>query len=330
MPSRNRKRIGENPSRMRAIYDIIRKGLAFSGRRAVYLEFSCPLELLHFELTRDDQGKVRAYLSLNNLAVRRVLRIEGDVLWTDSMTGEQLRVPFIADELRTAPRGRFKLQLSTNQLPGADRVDMTFRRVAFDGDADNIWEQDPDGLREIEPPPAPSGRELNKLVAIAGDDAENFPLRAAGHWFCVCGRANPPDDEKCVRCGRDQQTVFETLTRNAVLEADPPAPPDRPAREPEIPTFLNRPDDLGNEPASAEPSPSEEMALLRHRLVAQRGPLVRRTVFILSALILALLLIYAFQWLGEQKQRALEIHPPVRIQQTIAPRPTVQSIFNDV
>lgn len=286
----------------------------FVEAQAVYLDLSCPLELLGYELSRDDQGKVRAYLHLNNLTERRVERIAGDIRWIHSGSGRQIAAPFIADQLTTPARDTFKLQLSTDCLPGADQLELVFSEISFqDGGPD--WTQNADRLKRIEEPLPPVGAELNRLVAAAGVDAQNFPLVTGDYWICVCGRPNPAELNHCARCQRHQEDVLERLNRKAVLSGETPALTGGAVPEPEIPSFLGF--DAPEPPPEVERRQrlTQELDMLHRQFKSQRNLLIRRSVFLLAVVVIVLLLMYTFEWLGDMQQQARDIIPPVRVEQ---------------
>ncbi len=273
------------------------------------LDLSCPLELIEHELTRDDLGKVRAYISLYNLSDRPVVRIEGAVHWICSRTDARVSAPFIADRLVTESQRPFKIQLSSADCPGADGLEVTFRQLKFDGG--RKWIGRPEDLLRIEPPSAPPGSELNRLVAAAGADARHFPVDAGAYWLCVCGRPNAAGEALCARCARVKDAVLTRLSRENVLSGATPAL-HAPAASAEIPRFL-----------TGEPAPPDKkdvaarvLAALQAQCRAQRTVLLRRTLFLLAAIAVMAALVSSWRWLSAQSDLAKDIRPAVRIEQT--------------
>lgn len=285
----------------------------------MYLDLSCPLEMLGYELLRDDNSNLRVYLLVGNLSRSRVSLIEGEVRWISRARGVSVDVPFTADDMRAGPRAQFKLQMSTSQPHDADHVELVFHRIGFE-DASSDWQHDPSRLVQVDPPNVPKGRQLNMLLAVAGRDALNFPHQSSTHWMCVCGRANPPEQMACARCERDRDDVLHSLSQSAILIDGASNVPVVPIAEPEIPEFLT--------PPASEPKPVSEAEqtnqaydALRSQLRGQRNVLLRRSIFLLSVVVIVLLLMYAFEWLTEKQQQALEIRPPVKIEQSEDPEP---------
>lgn len=278
----------------------------------MYLDLSCPLELLSFELSRDDHGKIRAYLHLNNLSSRRIARIEGQVHWLDSKTGGRQVAPFVADQLRTQSQRPFKIQLSYAGSPGIDGLEMVFDRLGFtDGGPD--WLGDENRLCRIEPPPLPEGAELNLLLRAAGRDAQHFPVKIGEYWLCVCGRPNGTRSARCARCHRPKAKVLGRYARGKVVSGETPGV-HRIARKVEIPRLL--PNARARDREAAERVVDGLAGAYR----AQRRVLVRRSVFLAVAVVVVVAVVGAYRWLGEKSEEAKGMYPPARVESTAPPR----------
>ncbi len=282
----------------------------------MYLDLTCPLELLSAELLRDDRRKVRAYLLMNNLAPHRIARIEGEIHWIQEASAERASMPFAVDGLRAGAGERFKLQLSTDQMPDADDVELVIHRIGYGGGGKD-WVGNPEDLIRIEEPLPPAPAELNKLVSLAGQDARAFPLKTSGYWICVCGRPNRIGSD-CARCGRGMEHVLENFNRKTVLAGGPAQVvlDSLPGKaEPEIPAFLFEREGASR-PKDSRQSLREELEELRAQYVSQRNLLIRRSIFLGITVVLVLLVIYAFEWLGAKQQQAKDIRPPVRVEES--------------
>ena len=271
----------------------------------MYLDLSCPLEMQSFELSHDDTGKVRAYLELNNLSSRRIESIDGEVHWIDGKTGKRISAPFIADQLRTESQSPFRIQLSSGDNPGTNEIEMTFDRLGFTDGGPEWLGLEIDRVR-IQAPEIPPGMELNRLLGAVGRDAHNFPVCADGYWICVCGRPNATGDACCMRCRRDRDTVLNVFTRGKVLSGETPAI-FAPAMEPEAPYFLSN---------EAQERETAEVVVDRlwQQYRTQRGMLVRRSVFLVLAVVLVAITVNVMGWLGEKREVAREMRPPVPIE----------------
>ena len=278
------------------------------GGARLYLDLYCPIELLSFELLRDDTGKVRAYLTLNNLSNVHAVSIEGTVHWIDTKSDHRTDTAFTADQFKPGKQKPFKLQLATADNPNTDEIELTIHRVQFDRDKPD-WIGKPEDRLRIEGPLIPRGSELNKLLQAAGYDAAHFPLRTKSYWICICGRPNPIGDSNCARCNRKQTLVFSKYTRAKVLSGE---------TEPQHTQKLKL-----DVPDYAKPSPRElaeqGLELLAEQYKEQRNILIRRSLFLLIAAIIAFLLWQASSWLGEKRDLAKQMHRPVKVEATTAP-----------
>ena len=275
----------------------------------MYMDLSCPVELLHYELHRDDHLNVRAYLTLFNLSEFRVIKIAGSAIWHGQNGGA---APFVADQLNIEPKTEFRIQLSPNKQGEFSGITLQLNQIQFENKTE--WHAFGNAI-DVNLPPIPTGRELNMLVAAAGTNVRNFPIKAADHWVCVCGRANPESVIICARCGRDQRMVFAHLTPEALAKSELPAETNAETKF-EIPAYLGveakpvTPEELERQNAE------REMAELHSSLKFQRGVLARRSIFLIVLVLLVLLLSYTFEWLSGKQQQAKELIPPVKVEQT--------------
>lgn len=278
----------------------------------MYLDLTCPLEMVAHELSRDDMGKVRAYISLNNLSDSPVARIEGTVYWMNTATGQRIAAPFVADRLEMRSQRPFRIQLSTGDCPGADGLEIGFERLGFRGAPD--WAGGEEARVRIEMPLAPRGAELNRLLGAAGPDARNFPVRTSRYWICVCGRPNEPERAGCRRCGRQADDVLARYAQAKVRSGETPAVHARAAAA-EIPAFLD-----GDRP---DPRETALRALqgLRDQCRAQRATLIRRSLFLAALIAVCAGLALSMRWLSERSEIAKGVRPVQRAEQTDRDKP---------
>lgn len=262
------------------------------------IDLHCPVETRGYELTRDDRGKTRAYVRLFNLSGRRVRRLEGQVHF-EGPEGEQ-SLP-LAQDVDAAPRQMFTLALA---LPGSgEGLWLSFTKLRFeDGRAD--WIGHPSRLIQIPDMPAPDGRELNRLMAVAGRDAVCFPRRTGAYWVCVCGRPNAYRRQRCARCGRQRDQVLTRCSMAQVMEEQPLRTPSGDAIE--LPLMAP--------PPAQAPGEDSPIQRLHRRFLRQRSMLLRRT---LTMLVIALLLLLAAWLVGILRQAVQppQSIPPVKIEQ---------------
>ena len=280
---------------------------------ALRIDLHCPVELTGYELLHDDRGRTRAYLQLFNLSSQRISRLEAVAHFTDEDGNDQAQS--LCQQLDAGPRKAFTLSAAADALPGATGLWLAFTKLKFESGRPD-WIGHPGRLTEIPDLPAPDGRDLNKLMAIAGRDAVCFPRRAGAYWLCVCGRPNACRRKTCLRCGRDREQVLTLCDMAQVLKSRPILTPS--GDRIELPLMEGKP-----------PSTQKENAaqLLRRKFLRQRSLLVRRT---LTMLVIALLLVLG-AWLATalQKNAPPESIPPVKVQQqpSASPQKGGASVF---
>lgn len=234
------------------------------------LDLSCPIELRGYTLSYTDSA-VQASVRLYNLTNRRIASFEAVAKWRSRSTDRGIAMPLRAERLRAGGENGFRINLSCDHQPDADQLDLVFTFVRFeDGGAD--WRAGEGAIVDVSPLEPISSANLEALRHIAGSDAVCFPKQDRQTWRCVCGRTNALDDEKCMRCHRDQRSVLE-LTRESVLAQ--------------------------YEPAAANASAESEEALIADmhaRYLRQRSRLLRRTVVMtIAVLALTVLLVLNYQ-----------------------------------
>lgn len=270
------------------------------------IDLSCPIELLSFEIMHDDRLNTRAYLTLNNLSQDWVDGFDAVIRWSHSASGRKLDAAFSADRLHAAGGASFTVPLSTDQLPGADGLQLLIQRVRLD--SGEVWQGDPARLIEYAERPEPDGRLLNRLIEEAGEDVVCLPSERAEGWVCVCGRLNPSTRAQCARCGRDRAQVFRRFSRQALTsQAIPGRTPSAPARPP-------------------RPNRRQQQEALRRQFVRQRNLLIRRTITLIA---LAALIAVAAFWvssLAERRDEAKEFIPPTRMENSVQYPPAHTSI----
>lgn len=259
------------------------------------IDLHCPVELLDSEILRDDRGNVRAYLTLGNLAPSRIDRFEACVRWTNDEGGAHEAI-FTAENLRAPARATFTVSVSTGDLPGATALELVFLRVCFEeGGAD--WIGSPHRLTDVPDLPAPDGRDLNRLLALAGPDAVNFPYLNDRLWICVCGRPNPRRRKKCARCGRGRDQVLREYDMAGVLRAPMPA----------------------KKPPSVSPPPfndaqRKDFEKARASFLRQRSLLIRRSVTMLVVALLIVIIAFLARRLSDDPKTTRDSIPPVKIE----------------
>jgi hypothetical protein len=280
-------------------------GNVFTGDGRLQLDLGCPVELLGYDLTHDERG-VRGFVRLYNLSDKPVSGFEAVITWQG--TGGSVDIPLSSGLISAAPHESFVLPLEAEIAPNGHWSGLCFVQVDFDGAPP--WKGNPKHLIEVELPEKPSSRELEALKRVAGPDAAVRPFESKDYWVCACGRANPGKSPGCDRCGRSRRDCLR-LSRQ-LSEAFKSELSDDPAQEPvgkPRPTLSER-DQSG--------APAFHKALHR-RYLRQKNMLIRRTVTMLTAAALIGLIALTWTWLIGMQQRAKDIVPPTRIDETSIP-----------
>jgi hypothetical protein len=257
------------------------------------LDLDCPVELLGYDLTRDERG-VRGFVRLFNLANRAVTGFDAVITWQGD--GYASDIPLQTGALNALPHEAFVLPIEAETAPGGHWSGLFFVRVDLDGS--QPWKGNPKRLIEVDLPEKPVGRELEALRRVAGPDAAVRPLEARDYWVCSCGRANPIDSPGCDRCGRTKRECMQ-LTKQLAAAFK---------RE--------KPEAITKKPGSDGGPPFH--VTLQKRYLRQKSLLIRRTVTMLTAAVLISLIALAWTWLTDMQKRAKEIVPPTRVEATTA------------
>lgn len=234
------------------------------------LDLSCPIELRGYTLSYTD-STAQASVRLYNLTNRRIASFEAIAKWRSRTTDRGIAMPFSAERLRAGGENGFRINLSCDRLPDADRLDLVFTSVRFeDGSPD--WRAGEGKIVDVSPLEPISSSDLEALRSAAGPDAVCFPKQDRHLWRCVCGRSNAPDHEACVRCHRNRLAAMD-FSRDVVRAKHPPIP--------------------------SEVSDENEDALIADmhaRYLSHRSRLLHRTVAMaIAALALTVLLVLNYQ-----------------------------------
>ena len=262
------------------------------------LDLGCPVELLGYDLTHDERG-VKGFVRLFNLSDHPVTGFEAVITWQGG--GGAADVPLMAGPLLAAPHEPFILPLEAESAPGGHWEALFFARVDFSGAPP--WRGNPKRLMDVDLPEAPSPVELEALRRVAGPDAAVRPHDAGTYWVCACGRANPGKSPGCDRCGRSRRHCLK-LSRQ-LAEA-----------------FKAEVSGVKKAPKPGSDSQTAFHEVLRAKYLRQKNMLIRRTVTMLTAAALIALIAFVWTWLIGMQQRAKDIHPPTRIEETTNPQAT--------
>ena len=110
-----------------------------------------------------------------------------------------------------APPGmNFTVSMLPTEWENVVNVELVIEKVWF-SDA-TVWRRGNAPVVEYETNALPSGRKLDQLRFVSGEDAIGYPKVQEAAWICVCGRANDLKSDRCCRCKRGRDTVFAACT----------------------------------------------------------------------------------------------------------------------
>ena len=187
------------------------------------IDLNCPIELRSYEMQDDDNGSIRAYVSLYNLDEKTITGYKATVRWYNGLKREEYSENITVDSLNVSGRTEFNFLLSGANVKNADHIEMFFSEVTFKNE---IWKVDNAELVDIGEQQLLAGDELDFLRSIAGDDCVQYPQAQSKYWRCVCGRINTLTSESCKRCGRDRGEVLTKLNAkvmHALYRGEEPA-----------------------------------------------------------------------------------------------------------
>lgn len=178
------------------------------------LQLDCPLEVRAAHITSDSSGRVRAELSLANLAAQTIVSFRGAARYVGEDGALLLEQPLDLDGLHMPPRDVSSLPVAADGAQGTADITLIISHIYYEG-LRMPWKPR-GGPVYIKPPLAPDEESLRQLRMVAGEDVVCYPRLHMAYWQCVCGRANADGAVECVRCGRSRGMVMRTLTRDVV------------------------------------------------------------------------------------------------------------------
>ncbi len=181
-------------------------------------DLTCPVEVVGVKIRRDeentnDNGRIVCLIEFFNLSEKPVDSLQLNIVGYGD-TGERIGGRFVRATAKGEGRTRFEGTFVPDHLDGAVRIDANIEKVWF---ADGvIWRREERNEREYTPNALAPGRELDRLRAVAGPDAQGYAREDDIVWMCVCGRANPTSEDACRRCGRERAHVLKAYSFTAI------------------------------------------------------------------------------------------------------------------
>lgn len=179
------------------------------------VDLSCPIELWEYVLPTEE--KPACLFTFFNLGERVISSIQIALVFYDESGAVIARKTERPMALAAASREKFIVEIETAEK-NIDSVELTIEKVWFENGEE--WRRAQQAkLTEYTPNDLPPNRKLEHLRFIAGEDAVGYPSLQKNVWVCVCGRVNAKEAQKCIRCERERDDVFERFSPEAVQQA---------------------------------------------------------------------------------------------------------------
>lgn len=181
-------------------------------------DLTCPVEVVNVRIERDeentnDNGRIVCLIEFLNLSQKTIDSMQLNIVGYDG-EGARLGGRFVRAAAKGEGRTRFSGTFMPDHLEGAVRIDANIEKVWFQDGV--IWRREERNEREYTPNALPPGRELDRLRAVAGPDAQGYAREDDIVWMCVCGRANPTSEDRCRRCERERAHVLKAYSFAAI------------------------------------------------------------------------------------------------------------------
>lgn len=173
------------------------------------LDLTCPVEnRAAIVKTKSETNEPYLLLKLFNLSEKTISDVTLRVLAYDANGTELGVLPVEFSDVNGAPKTFFaeNKAISLETLENAKHFVVQFDSVKFDDGTEYAFSEE--NLVEVDEENAPVEEAL--LLRNFVPEAVCYASRRNGYWKCVCGRANKPEDETCVRCGN---SLDEMLTK---------------------------------------------------------------------------------------------------------------------
>ncbi len=182
------------------------------------LDLTCPVENRGTLVkTKSETNEPYLLLKLFNLSEKNISNISFRVLTYDA-TGTEIGVlPVEFCDVNGAPKSYFaeNKAISLEDLEDAKHFVVQIDSVTFEDNSEYVLSEE--NIVEVDEVNASVDDAL--LLRTFVPEATNFATSRDSYWKCVCGRANMPDSETCVRCGSDKDEMLTKFSsKEALLE----------------------------------------------------------------------------------------------------------------
>lgn len=174
------------------------------------IDLNCPVECQGCLVKSNaSTGELYAMFKLYNLSDREVDGVKLEISCYDSYGGQLAVIPASLEGLAAQPHDFFAANkaVSLQEHPDTKRAMARIAEVAF-ADGEVYVPQNEIEVHTQEPEP----ELMSRLKRTAGSEAVCFAAEHGDHWVCVCGRANLPDTEFCIRCGNQKEEMLQKFS----------------------------------------------------------------------------------------------------------------------
>ena len=181
-------------------------------------DLTCPVEVTRVTIQRGEDdtkenGQIVCLIEFFNLSEKVIDSLQMNIVCYNAaqerLGGRLVRAAAVGEG-----RSHFTGAFAPEHVEGAVRVEASVEKVWFQDGV--IWRREERNVREYTPNALPAGRELDRLRAVAGPDAQGYAREDDIVWMCVCGRANPTSDDRCLRCQRERAQVLKAYSFAAI------------------------------------------------------------------------------------------------------------------
>lgn len=179
-------------------------------------DLTCPVEIISVqvkELEGENEGQIICLIDFFNLSEKVIDSLQMNIICFDAQ-GERLGGRLVRTAVMAQGRANFSGRFMPEHVDGAVRVEAAVEKVWFQDGV--LWRREERNVREYTPNALAQGRELDRLKAVAGEDAAGYAREDDIVWMCVCGRANRTSDDRCMRCRREREQVLRDYSFAAI------------------------------------------------------------------------------------------------------------------
>lgn len=190
-------------------------------------DLTCPVEVVSVRIGRQDEpkgqntkengsqekGQIVCVIEFFNLSEKVIDSLQMNILCF-AEDGSRIGGRLVRASARGEARARFSGAFLPEHVEETARVEASVEKVWFQDGV--VWRREERNVREYTSNALPQGRELDRLRAVAGQDAAGYAREDDIVWMCVCGRANRTSDDRCMRCQRERAQVLENYSFSAI------------------------------------------------------------------------------------------------------------------